>query len=74
MHSHSDDAADAALLELLTAPVPPTSKQTKFSRRDAALDPLMIAAAAGPSSSFESHPSSPKHSIRSPCYSQPLPP
>ncbi|KAJ7241924.1 GTP cyclohydrolase II-domain-containing protein [Mycena haematopus] len=44
MHSHSDDAADAALLELLTAPVPP--KQTKFSRRDAALDPLMIAAAA----------------------------
>ncbi|KAF7352528.1 putative GTP cyclohydrolase-2 [Mycena venus] len=46
MHSHSDDAADAALLELLTAPVPPTSKQTKFSRRDAALDPLMIAAAA----------------------------
>ncbi|KAF8213842.1 cyclohydrolase [Mycena galopus ATCC 62051] len=45
MHSYSDDAADAALLELLTAPVPP-KPQTKFSRRDAALDPLMIAAAA----------------------------
>jgi hypothetical protein len=48
MHSHSNDAADAALLEMLTAaPVPPSPK-TKFSRRDAALDPLMIAAAAGP--------------------------
>ncbi|KAJ7864898.1 GTP cyclohydrolase II-domain-containing protein [Mycena leptocephala] len=46
MHSHSNDAADAALLEMLTAaPVPPSPK-TKFSRRDAALDPLMIAAAA----------------------------
>ncbi|KAJ6539642.1 GTP cyclohydrolase II-domain-containing protein [Mycena capillaripes] len=45
MHPHSDDAADAALLEMLTAPVPPSPK-TKFSRRDAALDPLMIAAAA----------------------------
>ncbi|KAJ7682492.1 GTP cyclohydrolase II-domain-containing protein [Mycena polygramma] len=45
MHSHSDDAADAALLELLTAPVP-ASPKAKFSRRDAALDPLMIAAAA----------------------------
>ncbi|KAJ7180392.1 GTP cyclohydrolase II-domain-containing protein [Mycena crocata] len=45
MHSHTDDAADAALLEMLTAPIPPTPK-AKFSRRDAALDPLMIAAAA----------------------------
>ncbi|KAF7355572.1 Gtp cyclohydrolase-2 [Mycena sanguinolenta] len=45
MHSHQDDVADAALLDLLTAPTPP-KQQTKFSRRDAALDPLMIAAAA----------------------------
>ncbi|KAJ7490287.1 GTP cyclohydrolase II-domain-containing protein [Mycena galericulata] len=45
MHTHTDDAADAALLELLTAPAPPSPK-AKFSRRDAALDPLMIAAAA----------------------------
>ncbi|KAJ6538525.1 GTP cyclohydrolase II-domain-containing protein [Mycena vulgaris] len=45
MHSHSDDVADAALLEMLSAPVPPSPK-AKFSRRDAALDPLMIAAAA----------------------------
>ncbi|KAJ7752793.1 GTP cyclohydrolase II-domain-containing protein [Mycena maculata] len=42
MHTHIDDAADAALLEILTGPVP----KAKFSRRDAALDPLMIAAAA----------------------------
>ncbi|KAJ7498640.1 GTP cyclohydrolase II-domain-containing protein [Mycena latifolia] len=45
MHPHTDDIADAALLEMLTAPAP-TSPKAKFSRRDAALDPLMIAAAA----------------------------
>ncbi|KAK7470391.1 GTP cyclohydrolase II [Stygiomarasmius scandens] len=41
--SHSD--ADAALLEALTGPAPPTRK-TLLPRRDAALDPLLIAAAA----------------------------
>ncbi|KAJ7639112.1 GTP cyclohydrolase II-domain-containing protein [Roridomyces roridus] len=47
MHHATDtfSPADAALLDLLTAPVPPTSNP-KFSRRDAALDPLLIAAAA----------------------------
>jgi GTP cyclohydrolase II len=37
--------SDAALLDLLTAPTPPTAKGA-FSRRDAALDPLLLAAAA----------------------------
>ncbi|KAF9268206.1 hypothetical protein L218DRAFT_806984, partial [Marasmius fiardii PR-910] len=37
--------ADAALLDLLTGPTPPTPK-TLLPRRDAALDPLLIAAAA----------------------------
>ncbi|KAJ7129380.1 GTP cyclohydrolase II-domain-containing protein [Mycena epipterygia] len=46
MHPHANDAADAALLEMLTAPAPTPSPKAKFSRRDAALDPLMIAAAA----------------------------
>ncbi|KAF7965074.1 hypothetical protein HWV62_686 [Athelia sp. TMB] len=48
-----DPAADAALLELLTGPAPPSPlalKKTKpkakaFARRDEALDPLMLAAA-----------------------------
>ncbi|KAI3615350.1 gtp cyclohydrolase-2 [Moniliophthora roreri] len=44
LHS-SDPQADAALLEFLTAPTPPTRK-TFLPRRDAALDPLLIAAAA----------------------------
>ncbi|KAG6821522.1 hypothetical protein H0H93_000031 [Arthromyces matolae] len=45
-HSHfsSCDNSDEALLDLLTAPVKPSPKL--FARRDAALDPLLIAAAA----------------------------
>ncbi|KAK7060404.1 GTP cyclohydrolase II [Paramarasmius palmivorus] len=45
MHHSSDLQADAALLEMLTAPTPPTRKSL-LPRRDAALDPLLIAAAA----------------------------
>ncbi|KAJ8086897.1 GTP cyclohydrolase II [Marasmius tenuissimus] len=45
VHHSSDLQADAALLDLLTASTPPTRK-TLFPRRDAALDPLLIAAAA----------------------------
>ncbi|KAG5648861.1 hypothetical protein DXG03_000210 [Asterophora parasitica] len=41
--NHHEDS-DAALLDILTAPVKPTPKV--FARRDAALDPLLIAAAA----------------------------
>ncbi|KAF8915331.1 GTP cyclohydrolase II-domain-containing protein [Mucidula mucida] len=37
--------ADAALLDLLTGPVAPTVPKTAFARRDAALDPLIMAAA-----------------------------
>ncbi|CAK5275440.1 unnamed protein product [Mycena citricolor] len=44
MHSLFDNIGDAALLEVLTAPTTPTHRQ-KFSRRDAALDPLLMAAA-----------------------------
>ncbi|KAG6910942.1 hypothetical protein DXG01_005996 [Tephrocybe rancida] len=46
-HSHFApcDQSDAALLDMLTAPTKPTPK-TVFARRDAALDPLLIAAAA----------------------------
>ncbi|KAG6817844.1 hypothetical protein H0H87_001676 [Tephrocybe sp. NHM501043] len=45
-HSHFApcDHSDAALLDMLTAPAKPTPKV--FARRDAALDPLLIAAAA----------------------------
>ncbi|KAJ7584370.1 GTP cyclohydrolase II-domain-containing protein [Mycena floridula] len=42
---HYDVDSDAALLDLLTGPVAPTAK-TILPRRDAALDPLLIAAAA----------------------------
>ncbi|KAJ7228359.1 GTP cyclohydrolase II-domain-containing protein [Mycena pura] len=42
MHPHDSDA-DAALLDILTAAAPPT--KSKLPRRDAVLDPLMIAAA-----------------------------
>lgn len=41
---HSDIQSDAALLDMLTGPAVPTLKT--FERRDAALDPLLIAAAA----------------------------
>ncbi|KAF9464892.1 GTP cyclohydrolase II-domain-containing protein [Collybia nuda] len=41
---HHDLDADAALLDILTGPTLPTAKS--FARRDAALDPLLIAAAA----------------------------
>lgn len=41
---HHDLDADAALLDMLTGPTLPTAKS--FARRDAALDPLLIAAAA----------------------------
>ncbi|KAF5333557.1 hypothetical protein D9611_002586 [Ephemerocybe angulata] len=42
-----DCLSDAALLEALTAPTPPTKPfRTTIPRRDAALDPLLIAAAA----------------------------
>ncbi|KAL0949273.1 hypothetical protein HGRIS_009352 [Hohenbuehelia grisea] len=41
-HAHHD--ADAALLDMLTGPLPP-SRKTMLSRRDAALDPLLMAAA-----------------------------
>lgn len=46
-HSHFApyEQSDAALLDFLTAPAKPTRK-TVFVRRDAALDPLLIAAAA----------------------------
>lgn len=44
-HSVNDHDSDAALLDLLTGPTLPTPK-TAFARRDAALDPLLIAAAA----------------------------
>lgn len=40
-----DHQSDAALLEMLTAPTPPNLKPS-FARRDAALDPLLLAAAA----------------------------
>lgn len=45
VHHSSAAQADAALLDLLTGPAPPTRK-TLLPRRDAALDPLLIAAAA----------------------------
>jgi GTP cyclohydrolase II len=41
---HHGVDADAALLDILTGPTLPTAKS--FARRDAALDPLLIAAAA----------------------------
>jgi GTP cyclohydrolase II len=41
---HSDLQSDAALLDILTGPTVPSPKT--FVRRDAALDPLLIAAAA----------------------------
>lgn len=43
-----DHQADAALLDMLTAPTPPVQAKAKagFARRDAALDPLLLAAAA----------------------------
>ncbi|KAF8192457.1 cyclohydrolase [Pholiota molesta] len=44
-HHPQDDAQDDALLEVLTGPDPQAAKST-FARRDAALDPLLIAAAA----------------------------
>ncbi|GLB34031.1 putative GTP cyclohydrolase II [Lyophyllum shimeji] len=40
-----DQQSDAALLDILTAPAKPSPKAV-FARRDAALDPLLIAAAA----------------------------
>jgi len=40
-----DSSADAALLEVLTGPNPKAAK-AGFARRDSALDPLLIAAAA----------------------------
>ncbi|KAG6903425.1 hypothetical protein C0995_005448 [Termitomyces sp. Mi166 len=45
-HTHFSpcEQSDAALLDILTAPVKPNPKV--FARRDAALDPLLIAAAA----------------------------
>ncbi|KAF8897841.1 cyclohydrolase [Infundibulicybe gibba] len=42
--SYCDHDSDAALLDILTAPTLPTAKA--FVRRDSALDPLLIAAAA----------------------------
>lgn len=46
VHTHpQDDASDAALLEALIGPDPKVAKVT-FARRDNALDPLLIAAAA----------------------------
>jgi GTP cyclohydrolase II len=42
---HHIHDSDVALLDFLTAPTPPTVKGA-FSRRDAALDPLLLAAAA----------------------------
>ncbi|KAF9478178.1 hypothetical protein BDN70DRAFT_880350 [Pholiota conissans] len=44
-HHPQDDIRDAALLETLIGPDPQAAKST-FARRDAALDPLLIAAAA----------------------------
>ncbi|CAA7259637.1 unnamed protein product [Cyclocybe aegerita] len=44
LHHTSDAAADAALLDMLTGPNPRAAKSA-FARRDAALDPLLIAAA-----------------------------
>src|SRR6266550_920805 len=43
-----EHSADAALLEFLTSPTPPN--KANFTRRDAALDPLLlaVAAASGP--------------------------
>ena len=38
--------SDAALLDILTAGAPPVPVKTGFARRDAALDPLLLAAAA----------------------------
>jgi GTP cyclohydrolase II len=43
-HSSGGSKSDAALLEILTAPAAPNPKT--FARRDAALDPLLIAAAS----------------------------
>ncbi|KAH9482791.1 putative GTP cyclohydrolase-2 [Psilocybe cubensis] len=42
---HSSSRSDAALLDILTGPAPQAAKSA-FARRDAALDPLLIAAAA----------------------------
>ncbi|KAF9058064.1 GTP cyclohydrolase II-domain-containing protein [Panaeolus papilionaceus] len=44
VHSQQFTQSDADLLNALTAPTPPQAKA--FARRDAALDPLLIAAAA----------------------------
>lgn len=44
-HSGSDETSDLALLDLLTGPTRPTARSV-LPRRDAALDPLLIAAAA----------------------------
>jgi GTP cyclohydrolase II len=43
---HSCDQSDVALLDMLTGPSPPVPLKTGFARRDAALDPLLFAAAA----------------------------
>jgi len=45
MHHSVTSDADAALLDILTGPNPKVAKAS-FARRDAALDPLLIAAAA----------------------------
>lgn len=45
MAHHSFTDADAALLDVLTAPQPLVLPKTAFARRDAALDPLLMAAA-----------------------------
>ncbi|KAF8639791.1 hypothetical protein AX17_001050 [Amanita inopinata Kibby_2008] len=42
-----DQSSDAALLDYLTDPIPPS--KARFARRDAALDPLLIAVAAASS-------------------------
>lgn len=44
-HQSTDPDADAALLDILTGPTPQAAAKS-FARRDAALDPLLIAAAA----------------------------
>lgn len=46
MSCEIDHDSDAALLEMLTAPTPPVHMKSGFTRRDAALDPLLLAAAA----------------------------
>ncbi|KAK2466073.1 hypothetical protein APHAL10511_001715 [Amanita phalloides] len=47
-HAHLDHSSDATLLDLLTSPTRPT--KANLARRDAALDPLLlaVAAASGP--------------------------